>query len=192
MRFFLLDVDASGNDPMTDRIIQIAAINPMTNETFFEVIRQNVSISMSVTNPLSISPSTISNARKFGQVIQDLFSWMNTDLEPHQPIYICAPKGHRFVFPLLTKEMRRYKIPIQRVYALWDFLYTFNRLKISADTPPEMNCIKRLEAFAHLFKQGTGFSIADQEGFLLLKRDNEAYISQNPQSIFQTKYLRVN
>ncbi len=186
MHLFIMDVDATGIDPLQNRVIQICIFDTKTNEYFFELIQQSNLVSVSITNPLEIAPASLLKARRFAVVIKDLFSWIELHSQS-EPTHIISHNGHHFTFPIVTKEMRRCKTQMNKSYILWDTIYT-----IREQFTTTSNCKNRINLIMSQFKKFTGFEIFDTKGIELLQTDNENYIASNPQPLMQTKFLRVN
>jgi uncharacterized protein YprB with RNaseH-like and TPR domain len=74
----IIDVEATGIDPLKDRISLIAIRNPETGK---------------------IQTERIENGEKFRKVMDILFDMPIREFIAHN--------GHRFVFPILTKELKR-------------------------------------------------------------------------------------
>ncbi len=186
---FVLDVDATGIDPLKDRVIYLCAHHLKTGDRFKRLVGQSNPIPTSVIRNLKISPSKLSNAKSFKNVMHDLLTWMTSVISsPDGDIYIVSGNGHRFVFPILTKEMRRYKTSIKNTFVLWDTLYTLHRFPPVEDTSA-LSCDDRVD---RLLSSTLFNSSGSKNGLDLLREDNEKYIAANPQSVTETKHIRIN
>ena len=118
---FLIEAETTGIDPSADRVIQLYAINVQTSKEFWVNIKQ---ISAPVASLVAIEGGGA--AEPFGKAIVRMFDWMEDQKRPDDdgPTYLVANQGHYYIFPILTKEMRRAGTNIDRVYLLWDLMYT--------------------------------------------------------------------
>lgn len=184
---FLIEAETTGIDPFTDRIIQLYAVNVQTLKEFWVNIKQ---LSTPVT---SATVAIAGTAEPFGEAIVRMFDWMEEQKQPGDggPTYLVANQGHYFVFPLLTKEMRRARTDIKRIYLLWDLMYTFHR-QAAARYDSSGNARERAHHHISQFRTIAGCEMSSATAFEILNRDNEEYTSKNPQPVLRTKHLRVN
>ena len=213
---FIIDVDATGIDPNIDRVIQLSALSIASGERFTRLVGQVGLVSTAITRSLGISTVELTRAPKFGTVMTDLLEWFSeqqpkpdspdtpdtpdTLATPANAVHLVAHNGHRFVFPILTKEMRRYKIPIQHTYILWDFIYTLRQYGSTSlyDQETEFqsvqkpDCQGRIDLAINLFSEYTEYDLDDPKGYAILKKDNEEQIQANPQPAMETKFIRIN
>lgn len=187
---FFIDVDATGIDSMKDRIIRISVLDFKTGDKYSEIVGQVGLVSTAVMQLVGISSASLSHAKRFSDVMSTIFLWMDERC-PDKTIHLISHNGHRFTFPILTKEIRRYKVVIKKTFVLWDSIYTLRKYGVtSLDT--QTNCIQRMHILFELFKEKTGHDFYSEKGIQMIREDNQKHISEYPQPPFETKFIRVN
>jgi len=190
---FALDINATGIDARKDRLVKLAAVDLHSGQTFAEPVYQLATlVPTAVCHDAGLSIQAIQRARPFPEVWTNFVGWMvdrvgEDDVAgrvdramARECITLVAQNGHHFVFPLLTKELRRHRISIDRSFTLWDYYYS-----LGSDDSAPLECQRRLQATLDRFTK-RALTLDD------LERDNEAAIRKNPQPPFHTSHMRVN
>lgn len=164
---FFVEVEATGIDPFDDRVTEIFAINTHSLSEFHVT-----------TKPL-------------GAALSQLFDWLESQKKVQaEPTVLVANQGHYFVFPLLTREIRRSRTDIKHAYQLWDLVYTYHKRR--KHPTPEGTVRERAHGHLSNFREITGHDMCSKPGFDTLSQDNREYTQRNPQPVVRTKHLRVN
>lgn len=193
---FMIDIVATGIDPMKDRVIQLAVKNIQTGEIFQRFIkplypnnRQKYQKIPNMTNT-----KILQEGKTCSEVFYELFyEW----LPKQQVYYFISHNGHRFTFPLLTKEMRRcsFHYPKNTYCILWDTLYsTRKRTNKYVLEQSRRTAVQKINETMSLYEDVTHTSLTKDlaRAIEILKQDNEEVIHLFPQPTFETIHLRVN
>lgn len=167
---FLIDIETTGIDCMKDHVTKICIMDLKNNKHMLKIIK----------------PPT----ENFKWAMSDILNF-SKDLHEDGYIYFIALNGHRFVFPILTKELRRYPIKLEHNYKFLDLLYSFRKKGISTSIDA-IECTKRIQNICNIFENKFKIPLNSKEAFDMIYEDNIEIISKYPQSSFSTPHFNVN
>lgn len=199
MRYIVVELSCTGIDPNTDRIVELACKDLESGQIFSELIDPQTVVPTSVLQATGCTLKRFNTCRQFREVISDLLKWID-DLNESKDseTVLIAHSGHGFIFPMITKEMRRSKTLMTRKFRLWDTYYALKQFRGTLDqySIETRGCIgnaaAKIEVLQDLFCKMTGVMLRSDRALELLKVSNEEAIRQNPQQPFYTRYISIN
>lgn len=108
-RAIYFDTETTGLDVTKERIIEIAAYDPVENRSFVSFVNPGFSIPPEVIQISHITDDMVKDAPSFAQVGKDFWEFCQGD------VVLIAHNGERFDKPLLMNECARHHIPFPPV-----------------------------------------------------------------------------
>lgn len=112
MRAIFYDTETTGIKTDKDRIIEIAAYDPVRNATFEKLINPGVPIPPDATAIHKISDAMVADAPNFAQVAREFVEFCEGD------IILIAHNNDNFDFPMLRNEFVRHQVE----FPTWKFM----------------------------------------------------------------------
>jgi DNA polymerase III epsilon subunit-like protein len=195
--YFVIDIVCTGIDPNKDRVVEIACRDMNSGETFSELINPQKMVSTQILDTIRSTVKKVTDARTFGAVMKSLLDWIDArSPSDSQQVVLIAHNGHMFVYPTLTKELRRAKIALSRPYILWDTAYPLKQKKLTTieqfASPRKLTASEKIDQLFLMYESLTSTPLRSDEAISVLSQSNQLAIQRHIQQPFKTKHITVN
>lgn len=116
MRPIFFDTETTGNRPKLDRIVEIAALDPLRGKTFEAFVNPGIPIPPVASNIHGITDSMVANAKSFKEVGQKFIDFCDGD------VVIIAHNLDNFDYPFIHAECTRNSLIIPESWQYFDTL----------------------------------------------------------------------
>lgn len=107
-RAIYFDTETTGLDTNNDRIIEIAAYDPVRDKTFCSFVNPNIPIPPEIVRICNITEEMVKDAPDFTKVGADFLAFCEGD------VVLIAHNGQRFDLPLLEQECKRSSLELPK------------------------------------------------------------------------------
>jgi DNA polymerase III subunit epsilon len=115
-RPIFFDLETTGTRPDTDRIVEIAAFDPVRNQTFQQLVHPGIVISDEMTAIHGISNAMVQEAPSFARAGAEFINFCSGN------VLLVAHNGEMFDVPFLRAECKRHKLAFPSGWGLIDSL----------------------------------------------------------------------
>jgi len=132
-RAFALSLRATGIDATKDRVLELCAA-PLWRlpgrgaKVFHTLVNPCVQVAPQVLAAYGLQPAAVARAPTFALAMSHLLQYVGAGSARRDPVILVAHNGHRFQWPLLTRELRWARVRIPDRIWLWDTLHLCRRL----------------------------------------------------------------
>lgn len=115
-RPIFFDLETTGTRPDVDRIIEIAAFDPVRNQSFQRLVHPGISIPREASAINQITDDMVADAPSFAKAGAEFIDFCSGN------VYLVAHNGEQFDLPFLRAECKRHKLSLPRGWGLIDTL----------------------------------------------------------------------
>ncbi len=115
-RLVFFDLETTGTRPDTDRIVEIAAFDPVRNQTFQQLVHPGIDIPEDMTAIHGITNEMVQTAPSFARVGADFIHFCTGK------VLFVAHNGELFDMPFLRAECKRHNLSFPSGWGLIDSL----------------------------------------------------------------------
>ncbi len=101
-RPIFFDTETTGRNPASDRIVELAAYDPVLGKSFERLINPGIPIPPETIMVHQITDAMVANEADFGTVVRDFFAFCEGD------VALIAHNGDSFDVPFLRHESKRF------------------------------------------------------------------------------------
>ncbi len=103
-RPIFFDTETTGRNPAVDRIVELAAYDPVTGRSFERLINPGIPIPPETIMVHQITDAMVANEPDFGTVVSEFFAFCEGD------VALIAHNGDSFDVPFLRHECKRFDL----------------------------------------------------------------------------------
>jgi DNA polymerase-3 subunit epsilon len=115
-RPIFFDLETTGTRPDADRIIEIAAFDPVLDKSFQRLVHPGIPIPSESSAIHQITDGMVANAPSFASAGAEFIEFCSGN------VYLVAHNGEQFDLPFLRAECKRHKLSLPRGWGLIDTL----------------------------------------------------------------------
>ncbi len=123
LRYIFFDTETTGTYPGRDRIIEIAAYDPLKNQTFEELINPEIPIPKEASSVNKITDEMVKNAPTFKEVAAKFLDFCSGD------VALIAHNNIAFDKPFLSQELKRVALELPKEWLFIDSLIWARRYR---------------------------------------------------------------